>query len=121
MARQQVVAVYRLFEPAAMQKDFVLKGQLTRSAVSVMSNIAEGFERTGLKEKSHFYNIAPASNGEVRSLLYVVADVYPAQSETAAQIQIRTVNTGKLISRLIRSTAQRSISSPADDRQQNAH
>jgi four helix bundle protein len=114
LARHQVVAFYRLFDSEPIGKDFGLKGQLTRAAVSVMSNIAEGFERLNLKEKSHFYNIARASNGEVRSLLYVVADVYPAHAESAAQVQEGTVSTGKLISGLIRTTAQRMSPSPGE-------
>ncbi len=107
VARRQVVAVYRLFESEATQRDFGLKGQITRAAVSVMSNIAEGFERSTIREKAHFYNIARASNGEVRSLLYVVADVYPSQAEASHQVQQLTIKAGKLISGLIRSTAQR--------------
>lgn len=106
-ARQQVVAIYRLFDSEVTQKDFGLKGQITRAAVSVMSNIAEGFERLNLKEKGHFYNIARASNGEVRSLLYVVGDVYPAKAESAHLAQQSTIKIGKLISGLIRSTTQR--------------
>lgn len=108
LARQQVVAIYRLFDDEAMLKDFGLKGQITRAAVSVMSNIAEGFERANLKEKGHFYNIARASNGEVRSLLYVVADVYLKQADQALTIQQSTIKIGKLISGLIRSTNARS-------------
>ena len=108
LAMQQVVAIYRLFDSEATQRDFGLKGQITRAAVSVMSNIAEGFERLNLKEKGHFYNIGRASNGEVRSLLYVVADVYPAHAESAVKVQQLTIKIGKLISGLIRSTAARS-------------
>jgi len=108
IARQQVAAIYRLFDSEDTQRDFGLKGQLTRAAVSVMSNIAEGFERANLKEKGHFYNIARASNGEVRSLLYVVADVYPSHAEPALKTQHSTIKIGKLISGLIRSTAARS-------------
>ncbi|MDB6140359.1 MAG: ribosomal protein, partial [Verrucomicrobiaceae bacterium] len=102
-----VVAVYRLFNSELMQRDFGLKGQITRAAVSVMSNIAEGFERLNLKEKGHFYNIARASNGEVRSLLYVIADVYPSHADVSRNVQSFTVKTGKLMTGLIRSTAQR--------------
>lgn len=107
VARRQVVAVYRLFESESTHRDFGLKGQITRAAVSVMSNIAEGFERANVKEKAHFYNIARASNGEVRSLLYVVADVYPAQAYASNSVQQLTIKAGKLISGLLRSTAQR--------------
>ena len=107
-ARNQVVAIYRPFDGEAAQRDFGLKGQLTRAAVSVMSNVAKDFERLNLKEKAHFYNIARASNGEVRSLLYVIADVYPALAEQARTAQQSTIKIGKPLSGLIRSTAARS-------------
>jgi four helix bundle protein len=57
-------------------RDYGLCSQLQRAAVSIMSNIAEGFERIHLQEKIQFYNVARASCGEVRSLLYVVEDSY---------------------------------------------
>lgn len=107
LARRQVVAVYRLLDAEPIQKDFGLKGQMTRASISVMSNIAEGFERMNIKEKAHFYNIARASNGEVRSLLYVVADVYPIYNEEARNLQQTTTKIGKLVSGLIRSTNDR--------------
>lgn len=73
-ARTTVNLVYSITREGSLSKDFGLKDQIQRAAVSVMSNIAEGFERTGAQEKLHFYNIAKASSGEVRSLLYVIED-----------------------------------------------
>jgi four helix bundle protein len=69
-----VTEIYALTREASLAKDFGLRDQIQRAAVSVMTNIAEGFERTGGSEKLHFYNSARASCGEVRSLLYVVED-----------------------------------------------
>ena len=107
LARQQVTAIYTLFESDTMRKDFGLKDQITRAAVSVMSNVAEGFERSNLREKAQFYNIARASNGEVRSLLYVVSDVYSCLAEPVGTIRQTTIKVGKLLSGLIRSTSSR--------------
>jgi four helix bundle protein len=73
-ARLLVRNAYELCRDTKLGKDWELKDQIQRASVSVMTNIAEGFERTGTQEKLHFYNIARASCGEVRSLLYIVED-----------------------------------------------
>ena len=77
-ARQLVNEIYSLTRKnSSLSKDFGLTGQVQRAAVSIMSNVAEGFERTHLPEKIQFCNIARGSTGEVRSLLYVISDNYP--------------------------------------------
>ena len=73
-ARVLVSNVYKLTKVPVLVKDFGLSSQIQRAAVSVMTNIAEGFERQHLQEKIQFDNIARASTREVRFLLYVVED-----------------------------------------------
>jgi four helix bundle protein len=73
-SRELVRAVYGLSAQGKFSRDFGLQGQLRRAAVSVMSNIAEGFERGGNKEFLRFLAIAKGSCGEIRSQLYVACD-----------------------------------------------
>jgi four helix bundle protein len=58
----------------AFAKDFEMRGQIRSAALSVMNNIAEGFERGSNKEFAQFLNIAKGSVGEVRSVLYAALD-----------------------------------------------
>jgi four helix bundle protein len=76
-ARELVSKIYRLTRSEPLCRDFGICTQLQRAGVSIMSNIAEGFERTHISEKVQFYNVARGSTGEVRSLLYVVEDNFP--------------------------------------------
>jgi four helix bundle protein len=81
-ARRLTRQVYRLTKDSRFSKDFGLSNQMQRAAVSIMSNIAEGFERGGNQEFSQFLYIAKGSCGEVRSQLYVALDQeYIAQKE----------------------------------------
>ncbi len=69
-ARELVKQVYQVTRKAGFARDFGLRDQIQRAAVSVMSNIAEGFERGSNKEFTQFLFIARGSAGEVHSLAY---------------------------------------------------
>ena len=73
-ARALVTAAYRVTGQGAFATDFGLRDQLRRAAVSIMSNIAEGFDRGGRAEFHQFLSTAKASCAETRSLLYVALD-----------------------------------------------
>jgi four helix bundle protein len=73
-ARALTKAMYGATQQGKFVKDFGLAGQIQRAAVSIMSNIAEGFERGNRGEFHHFLVIAKASCAEVRSQLYVALD-----------------------------------------------
>jgi four helix bundle protein len=74
-ARQLTCAIYETTRQGSFSRDFGLTGQIQRAAVSIMSNIAEGFERGGRGEFHQFLSTAKASCAEVRSQLYVAHDV----------------------------------------------
>jgi len=66
--------VYEMTRLSGFRNEFSLKDQLKRAAVSVMSNIAEGYERNNNKEFVYFLSVAKGSCGEIQSLLYVALD-----------------------------------------------
>ena len=73
-SRRLTQAIYQITKGDKFSKDFTLRDQIRRAAVSVMSNIAEGFERGGNQEFMQFLYVAKASCGEVRSQIYVAFD-----------------------------------------------
>ncbi len=106
-SRVVVQRVYELTRNEGLKRDFGLCDQIQRSSVSVMTNIAEGFERTGGQEKLHFYNIARASGGETRSLLYVIEDNYSEYADECAAIRAEVIQAGRKITGLISSFKKR--------------
>lgn len=73
-ARKLTQEIYRLTTVGAFAKDFGLRDQINRAAVSSMANIAEGFDCESKREFARFLEIARRSVVEVQSLLYVALD-----------------------------------------------
>lgn len=74
-SRAQANLVYDSFgHDSPCGRDYGFRDQIQRCAVSVMNNIAEGFERRTDQDFARFLNIAKGSNGEVRSMLYLAED-----------------------------------------------
>ncbi|HEX9927597.1 MAG TPA: four helix bundle protein [Pyrinomonadaceae bacterium] len=74
-ARQVTREIYEITARGEFTKDFGLRDQIRRAAVSIMANIAEGHGRRSNKEFANFLNIARASVAEVQSHLYVALDL----------------------------------------------
>ena len=106
-ARRLVNAIYVLTRLSKVSGDFRLSSQVQAAAVSIMSNIAEGFERTHLQEKIQFYNVARGSAGEVRSLLYVISDNFTDATAEAERLRDEVTRVGKLVTGLLNSTVRR--------------
>ena len=101
-AREMTKAVYVVTSSAKFSRDLSLKGQIRGSTVSSMSNIAEGFERSGDRQFLQFLSIAKGSTGEVKSQLYVALDAgYLTQAEFD-EIYRLAAETSRLIGGLIR-------------------
>ena len=74
-SREFVKSIYELTSSNNFAKDYGLKDQIQRAAVSIMNNIAEGFERNNNKEFVVFLKYSKGSAGEIRSMLYVALDL----------------------------------------------
>jgi len=95
--REMTQIVYRLSKRGEFAKDFGLKDQIRRAAVSVTSNVAEGFERGGNKEFIQFLSNAKGSAGEVRSQLYVASDENYISKKEFDDLYERCIEIGRLI------------------------
>lgn len=96
-ARELTRDVYVLSGSGKFARDFGLRDQIRRAAVSVMSNIAEGFERGGSAEFSQFLAIAKGSTGEVETQLYVAFDQNYISKEQFDSTRAIATSTKKLI------------------------
>ncbi len=101
-ARQLVKEIYAASKLKPFSFDRDLKSQRRRAATSVMSNIAEGFERGSRKEFVQFINIAKGSNGEVRSQLYLALDQEYVSEKKFGELQQSSVTLSRRIATFIR-------------------
>jgi four helix bundle protein len=74
LARRFARSVYGLTQEGSFARDFRLKDQINAATESVMSNIAEGFERDGAREFAQALSVSKGSAGEARSQLYTALD-----------------------------------------------
>jgi four helix bundle protein len=72
--RELAKSIYRITSHGAFAGDRALCVQIRRASISIMANIAEGFERNGKKEFIQFLSVAKGSSGEVRAHLYIALD-----------------------------------------------
>ena len=96
-ARQLTSVIYRITSLSDFARDFGLRDQIRRAAVSVMSNIAEGFDRASRSEFHQFLVIAKASCAEVRSQLYVAQDVGYIDQEMFDTVNSNTSELSRII------------------------
>ena len=96
-ARELTKEVYQISQRGLFAKDFGLSGQIQRASVSIMSNIAEGFERGGRGEFHQFLSVAKASCAEVRSLLYVALDIKYIKKTEFRNIMDKAEEVGRIV------------------------
>lgn len=101
-ARQLVKMVYNAIDTnKTFQNDLRFKSQISSAAVSVMSNVAEGFSRNSNKEFIRFLFIAKGSIAELQSQLYVAADLGYIKTELKNKMYEQSDLTAKYISKFI--------------------
>ena len=94
-------AIYHCSRTGPFGKDFALRDQIRRSAISITSNIAEGFERGGNKEFIQFLAISKGSCGELRDQLYVAFDEQYISTEEFKSLCAQALEISRMISGLM--------------------
>jgi four helix bundle protein len=101
-ARRLTNKVYEITGAGKFSRDFGLKDQIRRASISILSNIAEGFERGGDKEFLQFLAVAKGSCGEVRAQLYIALDQQYLPKDAFEFLSESVEEIGRLISGLMK-------------------
>jgi len=101
-ARFLTKQIYTATLAGPFAKDFGLRDQIRRAAVSILSNIAEGFERGGDKEFLQFLAVAKGSAGELRAQLYVALDQHYLSQQQFESLSQEATEISRLISGFMR-------------------
>jgi len=115
-ARELTRSIYEITKDGAFSRDHGLRDQIRRAAVSVISNIAEGFDRGGRSEFHQFLVIAKGSCAEVRSQLYVAKDIGYIDEDIFERIYSKALEVARIVSGL-RSAVHKQKSKSATQRE----
>ena len=108
-ARSLTKAIYQVSRTGAFARDTGLRSQIQRAAVSIMSNLAEGFERNRSGEFHQFLSTAKSSCAELRSQLYVAADVGYLDPTQFEALLTQAEEVGRIIGGLRASVAKQRL------------
>ena len=98
-AHELVIKIYKITIKFPVEEKYSLVNQMRRAAISVASNIVEGFKRKSVKDRIHFYNIADGSLEELKYQLLVSHDLKYITEE----IYQETINLAEEVSRMFNS------------------
>ncbi|MFH0771547.1 MAG: four helix bundle protein [Candidatus Omnitrophota bacterium] len=101
-AKDLAVLIYKITSDGKLSKDFGLRDQMRRSAISIPSNIAEGDERDTDKESVRFFYIAKGSLAELRTQLRIALEVGFLDKDEFAKIELDCSEIGKMLGGLIK-------------------
>jgi four helix bundle protein len=99
-AKELTLNLYAIFNTS---RDFSFRDQICRASISIMNNIAEGFERDSDKEFKHFLFIAKGSSGEVRSMLQVAVELSYISNNEYIELLKLSNDISKILAGLIKS------------------
>ena len=102
-AKTLAVEVYKMTSSGRISRDFGLKDQMQRAAVSIASNICEGYERHSDAEFLRFLHIAKGSLSELVTQLEIAGEVGMVTEELVSQIEERCKKVGSMLTKLIQS------------------
>jgi len=102
--------IYLMTGRPPFARDFALRDQIRKAAISVPSNIAEGFERFRLTEFHQFLSIAKGSAGEIRTQLYIASDIGYIEKQTLTALLAKAEETSRTINAL-RASVERKMHS----------
>lgn len=108
-SHELVVLIYEMTKKFPDKEKFGLISQLERAAVSVTSNIAEGFGRSHNKEKNHFLSIASGSLSEVENQLMIARDIGYIDMETFRTLYDQAVEAHKVLNGLRRASKKKGV------------
>ncbi len=106
-ARELTAEIYRFSQQERLRKDFALRDQMVRAAISIVANIAEGFKRGRLPEFHQFLSISKASCAELRSHLYVALDAGYLAAEEFKTLRLKAEEVGRILGGLRQSVARK--------------
>jgi four helix bundle protein len=101
-ARELVASIYECSGQGRFARDFGLRDQIRRAAVSIVSNIAEGHERDGNRELLQFLSQAKGSCGEVRAQIHVARDQGYVDEDGYRELVRRCIEVSRMLAGLIR-------------------
>lgn len=102
-AKDLAVDIYKLTAQGELNRDYGLRDQIRRSAVSIPSNIAEGDERDTDKESVRFFFIAKGSLAELRTQMQIACEIGYLSKNIYEKIDSECIELGKMIGKLIKS------------------
>ncbi|MDA3840040.1 MAG: four helix bundle protein [Patescibacteria group bacterium] len=105
-SHELVLEIYKITKKFPKEELFGLTSQIRRAAISITSNIAEGFSRSSYKDKTKFYYISQGSLTEVQNQLIIARDVEYITNDLFQSIANKTIISHKLINGLIKKSKE---------------